>query len=477
MYLFAIAVVSFLLAFVLTPLIRNYARKRGFVDVPDERRRHARPVPRTGGIGIFAAYLAATALGQYLFSNVLPAASLTMVLGVAGAALIVFVTGLWDDIRHISPSWKLAGQFAAANVAFVSGVQIHVVHNSSVDLWISYPLTVFWLIACSNAFNLIDGMDGLASGVAFLSTITILIAALTYENTGLAMLTVPLAGALIGFLRYNFAPATVFLGDCGSLSIGFLLGCYGVLWGHKSATLLGMTAPVMALAVPLVDTSLAVIRRVLRGQSVFKADRGHIHHRLQDLGLSVRTSTFVIYGVGAAAAFFSIIAHSNHRHHALVVILFVFAISFGIRHLGYAEFDVTRRLVTSGGLQRIVGEQVKVEAFRVQLAAVQSLADGWQQASSKAKEFGFAGMTLRISGRTFEHHPFVEEPAVIHIPLAADDYLEFYYIAAEQPTPCLAFAEATRLHFAGQLQPRLVAQVPAAQPRVLEPVGAEQIPA
>lgn len=476
MYLFSIAVVSFLLAFVLTPFIRNYARKRGFVDMPDERRRHARPVPRTGGIGIFAAYLTATALGQYLFSSVLPPAALTLVLGVAGAALIVFATGLWDDIRRISPSWKLAGQFVAANVAFVSGVQIHVVHNSTVDPWISYPLTVLWLIACSNAFNLIDGMDGLASGVALLSTITMLIAALTYGNIGLAILTVPLAGALIGFLRYNFAPATVFLGDCGSLSIGFLLGCYGVLWGHKSATLLGMTAPVMALAVPLVDTSLAVIRRVLRGQSVFKADRGHIHHRLLDLGLSVRTSTFVIYGVGAAAALFSIMAHSNHRHNALVVILFVFAISFGIRHLGYAEFDVTRRLVTSGGLQRIVAEQVKIDAFRAELAAAQSSSDGWRHVSSNAKDFGFAGVTLRISGRIFEHHPFVEEPSVIHIPLTAGDYLEFYYIAAEQPVPCLAFAEATRQHFAGQLQPRLVAQVPAALPD-LAPPSAERVPA
>lgn len=453
MYLFAIAAASFVLAFGLTPLIRNYAKTHGFVDLPDERRRHVRPVPRTGGIGIFLAYLAASTLGHYLFSGVVPAASLTIVFGVAASACIVFGTGLWDDLRHISPAQKLAGQCVAASVAFFSGVQIHVVHGSALDAWISYPVTVLWLMACSNALNLIDGMDGLASGVALLSTITMLIAALTHGNTGLAILTIPLVGSLAGFLRYNFAPASVFLGDCGSLSIGFLLGCYGVLWGHKSATLLGMTAPVMALAVPLVDTGLAVVRRYLRGQPIFTADRGHIHHRLQDLGLSVRTSTFVIYGVGTAAALFSMVAHATDRHNALVVILFVFALSFGIRHLGYAEFDVTRRLVTNGGLQKIVAERIRVEAFRKALTATRSLSEGWQFASATAKSFGFCGMRLRICGRLFELHPPPEATCEIRVPLDFDDYIEFHYAPGpsnEEHIPGFGFIEVMRLHFLTQ---------------------------
>src|SRR5207302_8185636 len=133
---------------------------------------------------------------------------------------------------------------------------------------LSVPITVFWLLACTNAFNLIDGVDGLAAGVGLFATITMLLAALLQNNVPLALATVPLAGALPGFLRYNFNPATIFLGDSGSLLIGFLLGAYGLIWSQKSTTLIGMTAPMMALAIPLLDTGLAIVRRALRGQPI-----------------------------------------------------------------------------------------------------------------------------------------------------------------------------------------------------------------
>ena len=133
------------------------------------------------------------------------------------------------------------------------------------------PLSILWLVGCTNAFNLIDGLDGLAAGVGLFATITMLLAAFANHNLQLALVTMPLAGALIGFLRYNFNPASVFLGDCGSLLIGFLLGCYGVMWSQKSATLLGMTAPLMALAIPLLDAALSIIAPVYRGISLSSA--------------------------------------------------------------------------------------------------------------------------------------------------------------------------------------------------------------
>ena len=152
--------------------------------------------------------------------------------------------------------------------------------------WLSLPLTLLWLVGCANAFNLIDGIDGLATGAGLFATVTILIGALLSNNVPLALATVPLAGALLGFLRYNFNPASIFLGDSGSLTIGFLLGCYGVLWSQKGATMLGMTAPLMALAVPLLDTGLAVARRFLRHQPIMSGDAAHIHHRLLARGLT-----------------------------------------------------------------------------------------------------------------------------------------------------------------------------------------------
>src|SRR5207245_2267878 len=156
--------------------------------------------------------------------------------------------------------------------------------------------------------------------------------------------TAPLAGALLGFLRYNFSPASIFLGDCGSLFIGFILGCYAVIWSQKSATLLGMTAPLMALAIPLLDTGLAILRRFLRGQPILAGDRGHIHHRLLDRGLSPRTVALLLYGVCSIAALFSILALRD-RYTGIVIVVFCGMAWIGIQHLGYTEFGAARQLL------------------------------------------------------------------------------------------------------------------------------------
>src|SRR6185436_13025698 len=141
------------------------------------------------------------------------------------------------------------------------------------------PLTILWLLVCTNAFNLIDGMDGLATGAGLFATLTILLAGMLEGNHALVLAAVPLGGALLGFLRYNFNPASAFLGDSGSLLLGFLLGCFGVIWSFKTATVFGMIAPLMAMSVPILDATLAVARRFLRGRPIFGADRGHVHHR------------------------------------------------------------------------------------------------------------------------------------------------------------------------------------------------------
>src|SRR5207248_2457378 len=166
----------------------------------------------------------------------------------------------------------------AACLAYWAGVHVLGVGGFSTHGWWSLPLTIMWLVGCSNAFNLIDGMDGLATGVGLFASFTMLAAALVQNNAPLALASAPLVGALLAFLRYNFNPASIFLGDSGSLTIGFVLGCFGAIWSQKSATLLGMTAPVMALSVPLLDTGIAVVRRFIRRQPIFSPDRNHVHH-------------------------------------------------------------------------------------------------------------------------------------------------------------------------------------------------------
>ena len=257
---------SFVVAFTITPLCRNLAIRWGLVDHPDHiRKLHTRPVPRLGGIPIFIACLVSFAV-LLLFhyrSGQIVRGPFSVIWSLLPAAIIIFLTGLIDDLFGAKPWQKLSAQFVAATVAVFSGVQISNIAWHNLPSWVGVIVTVVWLVGCTNAFNLIDGVDGLAAGVGLVATTVTLIAALLGHNIDMAFAIIPIVGALLGFLRFNFSPATIFLGDSGSLLIGFLLGCYSVLWSQKSATILGMTAPVIALSIPLLDTGLAIIRRFL----------------------------------------------------------------------------------------------------------------------------------------------------------------------------------------------------------------------
>src|ERR1700674_5413217 len=296
--LLILAVSSFCVAFALTPLCRNLAIRWGLVDQPDHiRKLHTKPIPRIGGISIFIACsvsLALLLLSPYRFGNIVRS-HFDVVRDLFSAATIVFFTGLLDDLFGLKAWQKFAGQFAASAVAVRAGIQITGIAGPPLPSWFVIPVTLLWLVGCTNAFNLIDGVDGLAAGVGLFVATTTLIGALLEHNIGLAIATAPLVGALLGILPFNFNPASIFLGDSGSLFVGFLLGCYSVLWSQKSVTILGMTAPLIALSIPLLDTGVAIIRRFLRRQPIFNADHGHIHHKLLARGLTPRRVVILIY--------------------------------------------------------------------------------------------------------------------------------------------------------------------------------------
>ena len=270
-------------------------------------------------------------------------------------------------------------------------------------LWLSLPITLLWLVGCSNAFNLIDGVDGLAAGAGFFATITILLGALLTKNVALSLAMAPLAGALLGFLRYNFNPATIFLGDSGSLTIGFLLGCYGVLWGQKSTTILGMTAPLMALALPLLDTAIAIARRFLREQPIMSADAGHIHHRLLARGLTPRKTALVLYAACGIAASLSLLASISHgQYMGLVILVFCAAAWMGVQHLGYVEFGVASRMFVGGAFRRHLSNELAVRSFDEALAASSTPEDRWIVICEACRQFGFTRAELQLNGRRFE---------------------------------------------------------------------------
>lgn len=304
--LFLVALVVSLL---MTPVASAIAWKVDAVDYPGERRINRDPIPRMGGIAVFSG-IAAMLLARYIGSRYLgwnivftPSPHLRDVdyplLGVA--FFIIFITGVIDDVYSLSPKKKLFGQLLAACVAVASGLVIGDVVNplDTTTLfhvgWLTYPVTIIYLISYVNIFNLIDGLDGLASGTACIASITLFILSLLRGQVDAASLAIALAGSTLGFLRYNFHPASIFLGDCGSLLLGFTLATVSLLSVTRISSLTTILVPLVVAGIPIIDTLSAIVRRRRAHVSVGQADRGHIHHRLLDEGFDQRQTVLVIY--------------------------------------------------------------------------------------------------------------------------------------------------------------------------------------
>ena len=425
-----LATTSSIMCLLLTHLCRDIFCRAGLLDHPDQvRKTHRRPVPRIGGIPIAIAYVGSFGLlllSPFHSGSILEH-HLPQVWKLLPAAGLIFATGLVDDLIGLKSWQKLLGQVAAAFCAYWGGVQVTGIAGHLMDGWLSLPLTVIWLVVCANAFNLIDGIDGLATGLGLFATVTMLITALLQGNWTLAVATAPLAGALLGFLRYNFNPASIFLGDSGSLLVGFLLGCFGVLWSHKSATLLAMTAPLMALAIPILDVCLSIVRRFLRQQPIFSADRGHIHHRLLDRGLSPRKVALLLYGVGGLAALFSVAQSLAQRGLSLLVlVLFVAAAGIFVGSLRYVEFGVAGRVILGGSVRRLVGARIHLQNLESSLVTATTPNDCWLAIREACLHLGFHHVRIRLLGETYhaQFRPTSKADCwTMRIPLSGDDYV------------------------------------------------------
>jgi UDP-GlcNAc:undecaprenyl-phosphate GlcNAc-1-phosphate transferase len=403
--LFSLTALSLVLSLLFTPTVRTLALRCNLVDLPDNKRKvHKHPVPRVGGVAVAAAYfgslLAVLAFLSYQQSEL--SAEFGVFKSIAPAALVIFFIGLADDIFNLKPWHKFAAQFVAAAMVVLAGVHIHGFAAYHVHPILLTAASIVWLVGCTNAVNLIDGLDGLAVGISLLATATVLIASLISGNIGLAVATAPLAGALMGFLVFNFNPASIFLGDSGSLLLGFLLGCYSLLWSGTSVTAFDMAAPFMVLAVPLLDTTLAIARRFLRGQPIFKADRSHIHHRLLARGLSHRRTVLLLYVAAGIAGLLSLCLVGVRDHwQAVVLVTFACQVIAGIWQLGYAEFDALRRVMFRGGLRREIMADLAVQTFKEKLEAAETSDDCWAVIQSGCREFGLHANRMQLAGHIF----------------------------------------------------------------------------
>ncbi|HTX39594.1 MAG TPA: MraY family glycosyltransferase [Bryobacteraceae bacterium] len=447
-----LSLLSFVLSLMLTPAIRIWSIRFGLVDRPDHRRKiHKMDTPRTGGIAIMASYGGAYGLLLLLpfrASGVIQQ-NFGTVWRLLPAVAIIFCTGLLDDWLDLKPWQKLLGELAGAVWAYMAGVRILGVTGHATSPWIAFALTVAWLILCANAFNLIDGIDGLATGVGITATLTILMAGMLYGDLNLGLATAPLAGCLLGFLRYNFNPASIFLGDSGSLVLGFLLGAYGVIWTQKAATMLGLAAPAMALALPLIEVGLSILRRFLRNESIFVGDRGHIHHRLLDRGLTPRRVALLLYGAGTVGAVLSLLESVIQKRYAgLVILLFAAVAWVGIHQVGYVEFDVARRFLWTG-IRPQLSAHVKLRSLERALESAVSVHQCWQALEQGARALGYSSLTARLKGVRFAAGPS-QLPAVAHwqmrLNLPGRDFVNITQrdTSPAQPVLVMPFIEVVR---------------------------------
>lgn len=291
--------IALILTILLTPMVRSFAPEIGAIDKPAERKVHTHSTPRTGGIAIFFGFSVAVLFGLLIGAEHGIRINPSPILGILLGGSIVLLVGLVDDMRGLKPLTKLFWQVAGAAVAIYFGVEISFVTNPINGVlalgWIAIPLTLLWLVGMTNAVNLIDGLDGLASGVTLIAAATLFFVALRTHQLEAALLMLALAGAALGFLRYNYFPASIFLGDSGSYFLGFVLAASAIVGVFKTTLIVALFLPLIILAVPIFDTTFAIIRRLGSHRNLFSADNKHIHHLLLRAGLSQKEAVLSIY--------------------------------------------------------------------------------------------------------------------------------------------------------------------------------------
>ncbi|MCL2745861.1 MAG: undecaprenyl/decaprenyl-phosphate alpha-N-acetylglucosaminyl 1-phosphate transferase [Coriobacteriia bacterium] len=324
------------------PIIRKIACRYDIVAHPGGRRIHKIPTPEIGGMGILFGIVVA-GLAQFAFEHFLgwsgflsdARLSALNISAIAGGTFVIYLTGLVDDIVDLSPGVKLAGQTAAATIVALWGISIDFLPNPfggpnlGLDPVLSTILTVFYLVAFANITNLIDGMDGLAAGITAIAATSLMFLATDVNQLSAALIAAMLVGACLGFLPYNFNPASIFMGDQGALLLGFLLGIVSMMGVMKTTAAIALAVPLLIVAVPILDTLSAIIRRIRGKRSIQSADKGHLHHRLMRTGLSVRQTVLVVYlwsALLAVGAYAVRATPTTVRGLALVALLIVTAL-------------------------------------------------------------------------------------------------------------------------------------------------------
>jgi UDP-GlcNAc:undecaprenyl-phosphate GlcNAc-1-phosphate transferase len=365
------------------------------------RHTHTKPLPRLGGIAICVTFMTA-ALAYIPISRLFHTAISTRgYLGILAPVLLIFLMGAYDDIKPLTPKSKIAVEASAAILLYIAGFGIHffstLLDGHVIGKAIDLPLTVFWVLLITNAFNLIDGLDGLAAGTALISSIALLAVCLLGHNDLVTYLVVVLLGTTFGFLPFNIYPASIFMGDSGSLFIGFLLSALAMASAHEASTTAGVAIPILAFGVPIMDVVLAVLRRLLRGHPIFRGDTDHIHHKLLRRGLSHRRAVYVLYAVTFMFVMAGMAILIDDKFLWPVIFAVTLGVVVGVQQLRYPEFSD----IFHPGVRRrqIVTDAANVRRAADALAASPDFRGVCQALQEALQPLGFEGLRLKNLGK------------------------------------------------------------------------------
>ena len=347
--LLAIFLISLLLSLITTPLVTWMGRKLGAIDIPDERKCHQIPIPRNGGLAIVFSFFTTLSIMSFFNTDISNKLHLNPpIVYLFVGSFICFGVGLFDDFKRLGPYIKFLVQIISATVAFMGGIRIEFFHIGNFYIQagvLSYFITVFWFVFFINAINLIDGLDGLAAGITFFACIVLVVLSIIRTDFLIAVLFTALSGSILGFLRYNFNPASIFMGDGGSYFLGYIIAGLSIMGAVKSQLGAAMLIPLVALGVPIFDTLISPLRRFMLGKSLFKPDKGHIHHRLIEKGLSARHSVLIIYAISICLCLLSILLVNfrNEQAGLFLIILGSGSLIF-IRKIGYFDYFASDKI-------------------------------------------------------------------------------------------------------------------------------------
>lgn len=335
-----IFLLSMATAFALTPLIKRLAYRTGAIDIPrDERRIHKRPIPRMGGLAIYLSFVIYSLIFARYDRDVI---------GILAGGSIIVIMGIIDDIKQLKPFQKLIFQIAGSIVLIFFDISVKSItvpffaKGGSISIgYLGIPITLLWVVGITNAINLIDGLDGLACGIGLISSLTLFGVAVMGQRETAVLLTVILSGACMGFLPYNFNPASIFMGDTGSQFLGFTLAAISIQGAIKSAAAVAAAVPILALGLPIYDTLFSMVRRKINNRPIMEADRGHLHHRLMDLGLTQKQVVIIMYLISAILSFSALMAMylSNKKSYLILIVVCSLVLSTAL------EFGIFNRKV------------------------------------------------------------------------------------------------------------------------------------